>query len=329
MTRQQLTYYFRRIGLVWAACLLMLMGSAQETHSPYSFDGNEVVFVFDIRIYAKELLGENALKVDFADLGIYDVAVTGTFNNWNKKGWKMVKRDEFTFELRKRIPDFNDAFPMDFRYIINGRYIADPSGAITDPKQFHDDFLEDIYKVDLSVIRISDEGNVRFFLKGYAQAREVILAGSFNGWKEPWNEQAIRMNRVDDGWEIKADLPPGRYEYKFIVDGEWMHDPASKDNVVNEHQTLNSVLYVTQSVVFRLAGYPDAKNVILAGSFNDWNEKKHRMAWDGTQWITTLPLYGGKHTYKFIVDGVWITDPANPVIEDDGYGNKNSVRFVH
>jgi len=35
-----------------------------------------------------------------------------------------------------------------------------------------------------------------------------------------------------------------------------------------------------------------------------------------------------KFTYKFIIDGKWITDPANSIVEDDGHGNKNSVRFV-
>jgi hypothetical protein len=89
-----------------------MVGSAQDNTNPYYFEGEEVVFVFDVRSYAKALLGENALKVDFADLGIYEVAITGEFNNWSKKGWKMTKRDEFTYELRKRIQDFNDAFPL-------------------------------------------------------------------------------------------------------------------------------------------------------------------------------------------------------------------------
>jgi Glycogen recognition site of AMP-activated protein kinase/Carbohydrate-binding module 48 (Isoamylase N-terminal domain) len=311
------------LSLTWT--VFVVTGHAQEENPAYYFEGEEVVFVFDVRVYAKALLGENALKVDFADLGIEEVAVTGQFNNWNKKGWKMIKRDEFTYELRKRIQDFNDAFPIDFRYIINGRYIADAEGQITDPRQFRDNFLEDIYKVDLSVIKIVEEGNVVFFLAGYPNANQVILSGSFNGW----NEQALKMNKVDNGWELHAELPPGRYEYKFIVDGEWMHDPANKETVKNEHYTLNSVLYVNVPVTFILLGYPDAKSVILAGSFNDWNEKKLQMRREDQHWITTLSLPGGKHTYKFIVDGKWITDPGNPIKEDDGYGNINSVRFVH
>ena len=309
--------------LAWTFCTIAC--TAQEDIKPYYLEEENVVFVFDVRDYAKELLGENALKVDFADLGIYEVAISGEFNGWNKKGWKMNKIDEFTFELRKKIQDFNDAFPLDFRYIINERFIADIEGRITDQKQFQDNFIEDIYNVDLSVIMIVEEGNTVFHLNGYPEAKEVILAGSFNNW----NEHAIHMNKVSDGWELHAQLPPGRYEYKFIVDGEWMHDPENTEKVKNEHQTFNSVLAITEPVVFKLDGHADAKEVILAGSFNNWNPRKQQMTWIGDGWLATIPLFGGKHTYKFVIDGKWITDPANPIVEDDGHGNKNSVRFVH
>ena len=322
--RGKIKHSITTIFLVIAWTCNAIYCSAQEEIKPYYFDGEDVVFVFDVRNYAKALLGENALKVDFADLGIYEVAISGEFNHWNKKGWKMTKRDEFTFELRKKIQDFNDAFPLDFRYIINERFIADIEGKITDQKQFQDNFLEDVYNLDLSVIKIVDGGNVVFHLKGYPDAKEVILSGSFNNW----NEHAIHMNNVGDGWALYAELPPGRYEYKFIVDGQWMHDPENPEKVKNEHETFNSILEVTIPVTFTLNGYPDAKDVILAGSFNNWNEHKLQMTHEGEVWTATVPLFGGKQTYKFIIDGKWITDPANPVIEDDGKGNKNSVRFV-
>jgi hypothetical protein len=316
----------------WALIMLLASGGinsllSQSTsgNSAYHLEGDDVVFTFDVRSYAREMLGENALKVDFADLGIYDVAVTGKFNHWNKKGWTMQKKDDFTYVLRKSLAEFNDVFPLDFRYIINGRFLADPEGDITDTRKFSDDFLEDIYKVDLSVIQIKEDGNVLFSLKGNTNRKEVILTGSFNGW----NEHEIKMKKVADGWELNANLPPGRYEYKFIADGEWLHDPFAKENVRNEHGTLNSVLYITVPVKFSLPGYANAKKVILAGSFNNWNEHKEQMVIKNGVWTSNLNLPGGKQTYKFIVDGKWITDPGNPLKEDDGYGNINSVLFVH
>jgi len=320
-----LIHIIKLVFLVLTWTLQPMDIEAQEINAPYYFEEEDVVFVFDLRTYAKALMGENALKADFADLGIYEVAVTGQFNNWNKKGWKMTKRDEFTFELRKRIHDFNDAFPLDFRYIINGRYIADAEGQITDTRQFEDNFLEDIYKVDLSVIKIVEEGNVLFFLNEHFDAQEVILSGTFNGW----NERELKMNKVATGWELHAELPPGRYEYKFIVDGEWKHDPLNKETVRNEHHTLNSVLLITLPVTITLKGFTDARTIVLTGSFNNWHEKKLQMDRTGEGWTATVNMPGGKNTYKFIVDGKWINDPDNPIIEDDGHGNKNSVLFVH
>jgi 1,4-alpha-glucan branching enzyme len=182
-----------------------------------------------------------------------------------------------------------------------------------------------VYALDLSLFKPAEKGNVVFTLKEHLNAREVVLTGSFNGW----DEHAIKMKYGPNGWYLAGELPPGRYEYKFIADGHWLNDPAAKENVTNEHGTLNSVLYVTKPVTITLKGYPDASKVIVTGSFTNWLETKHRMININGVWTTTIPLTGGKHLYKFIIDGQWHTDPANPLLEDDGYGNLNSVLFVH
>jgi hypothetical protein len=298
---------------------------SQPQTNPYRIEGEEVVFTFDIRNYGKELISKGADRVDFSDLKIYDVAITGGFNDWSKEGWKMLKKSEFVYELRKRLEDFNDPFPLDFKYIINGKFIAVPGNNNSNSRQFTDDFLENVYNMDLSVLRVSETGNVLFKLDGHTNAYEVILAGSFNGW----DEHAIKMKKGTDGWYLRANLPPGRYEYKFIVDGVWMHDPENKAHNFNEHGTLNSILDVTVPFTFTLEGFPNAKKVIVTGSFVDWNENKLRMVNINGVWRYTTALVGGKHQYKFIVDGQWLTDPSNPIIEDDGKGNLNSVLFIH
>jgi len=37
---------------------------------------------------------------------------------------------------------------------------------------------------------------------------------------------------------------PGRYEYKFLVDGEWHRDPVNQEVCDNDFGTLNSVIFV-------------------------------------------------------------------------------------
>jgi hypothetical protein len=82
------------------------------------------------------------------------------------------------------------------------------------------------------------------------------------------------------------------------------------------------------NTTFRLKGYADASVVALAGSFNKWNESQFIFGREGDEWICRIDLEPGKHAYKFIVDGNWLLDPANPNSEDDEYGNKNSVIIV-
>jgi hypothetical protein len=79
------------------------------------------------------------------------------------------------------------------------------------------------------------------------------------------------------------------------------------------------------NTTFRLKGYADARIVVLSGSFNNWNQSQFVFGREGDEWICRIDLEPGKHAYKFIVDGNWLLDPANPNVEDDDYGVKNSV----
>ena len=72
-------------------------------------------------------------------------------------------------------------------------------------------------------------------------AKKVSLCGDFNRW----TSDATPMKRGKDGlWETSVALAPGRYEYKFIVDGHWIPDPRATEHVWNRHGTLNSVIEV-------------------------------------------------------------------------------------
>ena len=296
---------------------------AQEKPVSYYFEGDEVVFQFDSREYKNATRQGSYEKLDFSDLDIYKVAISGNFNNWSRKGWVMKKVSPFIYQLRKKIEAFNDDFSLEFKFIINGTYWAEPDDRFPN-RVYADEFWEDVFNLSVHDIEPAENGNVTFQLKGYKRAREVVLTGSFNGW----NEHYLKMNPIDEGWQLQLDLPPGEYEYKFLVDGEWMHDKANPIKKVNQYNTFNSVLKVTKEIQFSLNGFANAKKVILAGSFNDWNEKNTKMQKTATGWAINLQLTGGKHFYKFIVDGEWIVDPLNPYEEKDGKGNINSVLIV-
>lgn len=72
------------------------------------------------------------------------------------------------------------------------------------------------------------------------QAKKVTLAGNFNNW----NTRTTTAKKDKDGnWVIKMTLKPGRYEYKFFVDGNWINDPH-RAAVSNAFGTQNSLVEV-------------------------------------------------------------------------------------
>ncbi|HYP01698.1 MAG TPA: hypothetical protein VER76_16015 [Pyrinomonadaceae bacterium] len=85
---------------------------------------------------------------------------------------------------------------------------------------------------------------------------------------------------------------------------------------------------VKGNTTFKLKGYADARVVVLAGSFNNWNESQLLFAREGDEWVCRVDLTPNRYAYKFIVDGNWLLDPMNPDTEEDEYGNLNSVLII-
>jgi hypothetical protein len=71
---------------------------------------------------------------------------------------------------------------------------------------------------------------------------------------------------------------------------------------------------------------PDAHDVGLAGTFNQWDASATPLVrTNAGLWTATITLPAGEHQYAFVVDGErWVPDPAAPAV-DDGFGRRNSV----
>jgi len=73
------------------------------------------------------------------------------------------------------------------------------------------------------------------------EAKEVSLVGDFN----QWNSKANPMKKDKKGiWKVTLPLEPGRYEYRFIADGNWENDPTCTSFVGNEFGGDNCVKIV-------------------------------------------------------------------------------------
>jgi len=70
-------------------------------------------------------------------------------------------------------------------------------------------------------------------------AKDIYVVGDFNHWKI--NDES-RLARANDGKWIKTlGLQPGRYKYKFVVDGEWLLDSENQEREPNTFGTFDSI----------------------------------------------------------------------------------------
>jgi enterochelin esterase family protein len=82
------------------------------------------------------------------------------------------------------------------------------------------------------------------------------------------------------------------------------------------------------NTTFTLPGHTDAEAVAVYGSFNNWIQTKNYCGRQGDGWICRIDLAPGKYTYRFLVDGIGLNDPANSATEDDGNGRIDSVIVI-
>jgi len=73
------------------------------------------------------------------------------------------------------------------------------------------------------------------------QARDVYIAGDFNGWKL---DASSRMEHENGVWKKKINLGLGRYHYRFVIDGNWVEDPNNPVKEANPFGQMDSLLEI-------------------------------------------------------------------------------------
>lgn len=298
---------------VYAACCLLmpLMLDAQVCKVK---DGN-------MYIELKKDISEKDLdsfieNFDLKDLSLKYFLKSGNTDSLHKSGWRIVMNSDKLLALSKQLVSSDDLVNVADKIIfasrdhgISAMFPSVDNGQVFGYNRFK---KKDGFAVKDSV--------VTFFLPGNLDRQRVLLAGSFTNWQTG----AIPMNKVDSGWIANVTLLPGKYWYKFIADGKWMLDD---DNQLRENDgegNTNSVYYKT-NYLFRLDDFTDAKKIFLAGSFNNWKPKETAMKRTGNGWVLEAYLANGTHTYKYVVDGDWKTNPGNPDRFPNEFNEYNSV----
>lgn len=148
------------------------------------------------------------------------VMLVGSFNNWR----------DFELEMQKipggwQLPYVVSAGNHEYKFKVDNKWISDPANPVT---------------VGDGNSYLVIEPNYTFRLKGYPNAKKVMLSGDFTGW----SANGIVMRKEGGDWVFSLHLAPGKVRYKFIVDGNWIIDPSHNEWEQNEHGTRNSIIWI-------------------------------------------------------------------------------------
>ncbi len=303
-------------------CLFSLLGKTQAVEC--YLDDNEVFFTIKLT-QAPAVLDSlfNSLNTGagFADSLVQGRVKTGV----QTAKWKVYSLDRKYLTLKTSLSQyaapasgkkgFFDTFSALDLFIVED-LLAKPLSTVYSDRQYGFNSFSDKRK------RFRD-GMTYFYLEGHEDAREVYVAGTFN----QWNYLKHPMRKTEKGWVLELGLKPGKHLYKFVVDGHWQLDPENKRVETDFGGNDNNPVYITNKT-FRLEGYPGARQVYVASSFNEWKEKELRLQKKEGGWEIDLYVPEGTHAYKFIVDGHWLLDPENPIVRKDQSGIPNSFLAI-
>ncbi len=169
------------------------------------------------------------------------VFVAGEFNNWSQASDPMLKQKDGSWLLIKKLP----AGKHQYKFIVDGNWLPDPSNPNTT-----DDSFGGVNSV-IEIARAGSQGGGAVgprrtkdgveFTYINPNAQSVSIAGSFNNW----NTRANAMTKDKDGrWKASVSLRPGKYQYKFVVDGNWLEDPSNQNFSDDGYGGKNSVVEV-------------------------------------------------------------------------------------
>ena len=175
----------------------------------------------------KKYAGRYELEVGVLPISTLDVAVADG-ELWMKPS--LVKKRRLAHKSKSVFTDELEGTPVTF-----GR---DDEGRVVSLTFVYEGEPYTARRVELPPPSL--KGNTTFRLKGYADASVVVLAGSFNGW----NQSQFLFGREGDEWVCRIDLDPGVYQYKFVVDGNWLLDPANPDTAEDDAGNVNNVLEI-------------------------------------------------------------------------------------
>lgn len=131
---------------------------------------------------------------------------------------------------------------------------------------------------------------------------QVYLVGDFNGWNQ--HADPLRYDGEEERFMREIYLQPGRYSYKFVVDGNWLHDTQNPERQPDGYGGYNSIIQVD--------GRKRMQGSLIPRSLHDntviFEKTRFSPAWKKLQCVVILDNYlmeemsvekSGKKTVSF------------------------------
>jgi 1,4-alpha-glucan branching enzyme len=171
----------------------------------------------------------------YTDPDAKTVNVAGEFSNWSEL--PMTKDDTGTWLRTIHLkPGY-----YGYKLIVNGEWVLDPANPAHKEVNDIEDSAVSVGGV-LSAVATLDPSapgkTPTTFSYTDVNARSVSIAGEFNQWSATANP----LQKDQQGlWTATISLKPGKYAYKFVVDGTWKADPLSPDGADDGFSGKNAV----------------------------------------------------------------------------------------
>jgi hypothetical protein len=164
------------------------------------------------------------------------VTIVADFNDWRADENPLLRQRDGTWAIDLYL----SIGVYEYLFLVDGdQFVMDSTNPLRKPNPFGG--FNSAVVVGTPIVSPRVEGRSATFLVYDPNAAVVEIAGSFTNWQR----RPMFRNTADPGmWGVKYDLPPGTYQYKFVIDGNWIVDPENLQPLPDGQGNINSAFFI-------------------------------------------------------------------------------------
>ena len=177
----------------------------------------------------------------YKNRGAKQVSISGNFSGWRPE--RMNRSDNGVWYYF--LPAGEGRQNIRYKFLVDGTWIMDPANPDRDDdgRGSYLSLVEPMIKTEGRQVSYRKIGSSIEFRIYRPTAAFISLVGDFNHW----NPEQDLLSRGKDGiWRLRKKLFPGKYRYKYVVDGEWVPDIYNIKSASDNTGEICSVIEVSR-----------------------------------------------------------------------------------